>query len=376
MRIVHVISSLATGGAEAMLYKLAQGIDREAYQFAVVSLWGEGTFGPRLKELGIPVYCLNMDQGENKVNWAGKVREVIRKEDPEWVQGWMYHGNLAATLGAMGSGRERGLSWNMRHSLDRLSDEKVTTQLVIRAGIWLSHRADHIIYNSRTAMAQHEKLGFAAGRSCFIANGFDLERFKPDAVARKEVREELGIAEDAPVVSLIQRWHPMKDHATFLDAMVKSANKDLQIVLVGRDVNGENDALKAMVEERKLTNRTHLLGERSDVARLCNASDLLCTSSFRGEGFPNIVGEAMACGVPCVVTDVGDSAFVVAKTGRVVAPRDSEAMAAGVDSLLKELETSLELVQKRCRSRVTEAFELSHIVAEYEQLYGQRTPPS
>ncbi len=369
MRILHIISSLHTGGAEAMLYKLAREMDREQFTFAVVSLWDEGRFGPHLEALGIPVTCLHLDRWSNRVSALPVLRRIVRDFDPDCVQGWMYHGNLAASLATYGNGRKRRLGWNMRHSLERLGDEKPTTQLVIRAGAKLSRWTDVVLYNSRTAMRQHEALGFAEKKSQFIANGFLVDEFCPDSRLREQTRRELGIPQSAEVVSLIQRWHPMKDHLGFLEAVAKVRRPGLQVILAGREVDLKNATLVQAIQTLDLESRVHLLGERQDIVELCNATDVLCTSSFRGEGFPNIIGEAMACGVPCVVTDVGDSGFVIGETGQVVPPRDSEAMAEAIDAQLNVLMERRSEIQKRCRGRIADEFALEKIVSQYAALY-------
>tara|TARA_R110002096_G_scaffold54517_1_gene140519 strand:+ start:5738 stop:6880 length:1143 start_codon:yes stop_codon:yes gene_type:complete len=368
-RIIHIITCLDTGGAEAMLFKLLSGMDREKFENEVVSMWDKGVFGPRMEELGVAVHSLEMNHGVGKVAALRKLRKLVQAFDPDWVQGWMYHGNLAATAAAGFSGRKRRVAWNIRHSVDRLSDEKRSTQLVIKAGAYLSRLPEVVICNSKVAIRQHENLGYAKANSRFIPNGFDLERFQPDATARSEVRAELNIPPDCPVVGVIQRWHPMKDHATFLRAVSQLGERGFHVIMAGRDVDSENRELLGFISDHQLQAHVTLLGERSDVEKVCNACDLLCVPSARGEGFPNIVGEAMACGVPCVVTDVGDAGFVVGETGIVVPPRDKDALCRGMAEMMNRVSQYRQSISSDCRSRIESEFGLAKVVAEYERLY-------
>jgi glycosyltransferase involved in cell wall biosynthesis len=245
---------------------------------------------------------------------------------------------------------------------------------VVAAGAALSRWPDAIIYNSRVAARQHEALGYKQSNGRLIPNGFDTDRFAPDGDARRAVRLELKIPGEAKVVGMIQRWHAMKDHACFLNAAAVLPDRGIRFVLAGRGVDHDNSDLRQLISDRGLDGRVHLLGERRDVDKVCNALDVLCSSSSYGEAFPNIVGEAMACGIPCAVTDIGDSAHVVGTTGIVVPPRDSSAMACAIADLFTRLYEGRTQVRRVTRERIVRHFSLSATVTAYEALYADSCP--
>jgi len=176
---------------------------------------------------------------------------------------------------------------------------------------------------------------------------------------------------EALLVGVIGRHHPMKDQANFLRAagQISKRYREAHFLLAGRGVDVDNRTLLKLIEELKLDDHVHLLGERTDIARLVAALDIFCLSSCYGESFPIIVGEAMSCAVPCVVTDVGDSAWMVSDTGRVVPPRDTGALAAACEEFLDIGPAGRQAIGAAARSRVTELFSLPSVVARYEELY-------
>lgn len=370
MRVLHVITGLSTGGAERALYNVLSGGLADQFGTAVLSLGDEGTMGPRIHELGVPVYALNMRSGLPGPKVLAKLRRLVRSLNPDVIQGWMYHGNLAASLAGMFG---PAVAWNVRHSLYDLADEKALTQKVIWGNRWLSNRVEAIVYNSRVSRRQHEAFGFYSARGRVIPNGFDLERLRPDWDKAAAIRRELGIPETAPVVGHVARFHPMKDHASFLRAAVRVAREfpTAHFLLVGRGVSLDTLGLAGIVPQ-SLMERFIFLGERSDAQILMQAMDVFCLSSW-SEAFPNVIGEAMASGVPCVVTDVGDTKYIVGDTGVVVPPLDSEALGEG---LLRVLEMNTEkrhALGRAARERLEAHYGLDSVVAQYSDLYKTMT---
>lgn len=329
----------------------------------------EGIYGEQLAGEGIPVHCLNMRPGTLTPTALLRLRLLVRDLRPNVLQGWMYHGNLAASAaGRLAPGRP-AVSWNVRHSLYGLESEKPLTRQVIRANRFLSRGVGAILYNSRLSREQHEAFGFSGDYALVIPNGFDLERFRPDAEQRRRQRQALGIPASARVVGHIARFHPMKDHALFLRAAVQVAhqNTDARFLLVGRDVVTANPAFAGIVPG-DLADRFMFLGERHDVPELMQAMDVFCQSSW-SEAFPNVLGEAMASGIPCIATDVGDSADIVADTGVIVPPRDEEALARGILKMLAKSPGERQSLGLRARERVERNYALPRIVEQYAMLY-------
>ncbi len=370
MKVLHIITDLGQGGAEMMLYKLLSGMDRELFEPVVISLLDGGPVCEKIEVLGVPIYSLSMRRGLPTPRVLLRLYRLVRECNPDLIQGWMYHGNIAAWLAKKMSGGQPKVCWNIRHSVYDLAYEKRLTRMLIRLGSFLSNRVDTVIYNSSVSRVQHEKLGYDAARSVVIPNGFDTAIFRPDEDARRSVRRELGASDETCLVGLIGRYHPMKDHENFLKAaeIILAHSNDVRFLLAGSGVDFANKELLIQLEANGLQNSVFLLGERSDIPRLTAALDIACSSSY-GEAFPNVIGEAMACGVPCVVTDVGDSAWIIGDTGRVVPPRNPHAMADEIIQLLNLPECERKVLGNRARRRIEENFRLDKIVRHYETLY-------
>jgi glycosyltransferase involved in cell wall biosynthesis len=369
-KIVHLITGLGTGGAEMMLYKLLSRIAHNHFAPTVISLSDRGTLGVRIEALGISVYAIGMKSGKPSLASIWKLLKAVRNLKPDIIQGWMYHGNLAAQISSAFSPGSPPVLWNIRQSLYSLEYEKRATAAVIRAGSFLSNFPRHIVYNSKTSAEQHEALGYRENKRILKPNGFDTDIFKPSRETRKAVRMELNIPDASLLIGLIGRYHPVKDHANFIRAAARlgKSHPSAHFIMAGTQVDENNKTLQQHVDDLNLLPQIHLLGERSDIPRITAALDIATSSSF-AEGFPNVIGEAMACGVPCVVTDVGDAAWLVGDTGRVVPPRDSEALAGAWAELIEMGDEQRMILGQRARQRILEKFSLDDMVKCYEQLY-------
>ncbi len=371
MKVIHIITGLDTGGAERALYNLLHGGLADHFNCHIISLSDEGTMGPLIRELGVPVATLGMRGGRPSFSGLVKLMRVVREFQPDLIQGWMYHGNLIATLARSLAPGRPALAWNVRHSLYDLLNEKSGTQKVIRLNKFFSTSPDVLLYNSQLSQKQHESFGFSSLNGRVIPNGIDVQKFCFSDETQKRVRTELGIPVDAQVVGHVARRHPMKDHPAFLRAAVKLAlrNPTLHFLLSGLGVSFESKTLEHLVPAQ-VRDRFHLLGERGDVSELMSAMDVFCLSSAWGEGFPNVIGEAMAARVPCVATDVGDSAVVIGDAGVIVPLRDEEALADGIDSLLTMHLNERRALGVKARDRIETNYTLNAIVEQYAVLYG------
>jgi glycosyltransferase involved in cell wall biosynthesis len=378
MRVMHVITGLSTGGAETMLLKLLSAASQRM-EHVVVSLGDEGTIGPRIAALGVPVHCLGLKRNAPNPFRALSILPLAQRIAPQLIQGWMYHGNLMASLAAVALRKtaprnvlgQKPVLWNIRQTVYDLRRERWLTAKLIRQGARLSSGPAAIIYNSQTSASQHEELGYRAEKRVIIPNGFDCQVLRPDEAARKAVRAELGITDDTVLVGLVARYHPMKDHVGFLKAaaLVVQSHPQTRFVLVGAGVSSTQPELAEGIQQNELGDRVILLRERSDIPRLNNAFDIGCSASAWGEGFSNSIGEAMACGVPCAVTNVGDSAYIVADTGFVAPPRAPEALAEAIGRLIEIGQPRRQQIGAKARKRIETEFSLSAIVEKYESLY-------
>jgi len=372
MRIVHIITSLSAHGAQMMLYKVLSKMDRRRFDSVVVSLTDSGAFKEKFSALEVPLYSVGLNPGLPTPAAAYRLVRAVKRFKPDLIQGWMYHGNLAAQLAATFASVPA--IWNIRASSYNLRDEKPLTAALIWLGGKLSRWPKAIANNSVVSAINHEKrLGYRADRRVIIPNGFDTALFSPSPEARLALRSELALSDSALLVGLLGRYHPMKDHANFLQAIGRLSNNYPQahFVMAGEGIDERNDELRELIESLALKGRVRLLGERKDMHRVAAALDIAVSSSSFGEGFPNVIGEAMSCGVPCVVTRVGDSALVVGETGRVVPPRNSEALAHALTEMLEMSEEQRQRLGRAARWRVIENYSLDAVARQYEALYQQ-----
>lgn len=372
IRILHVITGLGTGGAEMMMLKLINSLKFQT-NTKVVVLMGKGSLSTEFESLGIDVTYLRISPGGlPSVGAIAHLINISRNFRPDVIQGWMYHGNLAAWLVKKLSPGRTKLVWNVRQSLYALSFESIMTRWIVRLTSFLSSSPDKIIYNSKLSAQQHEEFGYSKKSRALIPNGFNLESFKPDRAARESVFKEFCLDSNAPLVIHAARYHPMKDHATLLVAAKRVLERcpDANFLLVGKNVTIANPKLNLIRTDLCLENRVILAGKRSDLPRLFAAADMVVLSSAWGEGFPNVIGEAMACGKPCVVTDVGDSANVLGDTGYVVPPRDADALSSKIVELMPD-KSRLEILGANARRRVEESFSIERIAQMYLDLYQE-----
>lgn len=367
-RVLFVSTGLATGGAEKQLVRLLGVLTRQGVDASVVALQG-GPVSEEIGALGVPVQIAGLFGVGGFPKTLRKLVGVTRAFRPDIVQGWMYHGNLAASLVGRWAAPNARIVWGVRQALYEFGREKWSTRWVIRASARVSARGQTIVYNSDTARAQHEVAGFAAAKGHVIDNGFDVDRFQPDPAARITVRETLGLAEQTPLIGLIARYHPMKGHDVFLRAAAQVAQRwpEVHFVLVGREVVPENPALSAYCGARMLAGRVHYLGERQDIPSLTASLDIASSSSW-GEAFSNSVGEAMTCGVPVVATDVGDVRRIVGDAGIVVPVGDAAALAQAWDALLSD-PCRRKSMGEAGRRRVEELFSVAVLGERYLALY-------
>lgn len=374
MRILHVITGLDVGGAENMLYRLLCGLDRHRFECRVISLIEPGLMGQRIREAGIPVDTLSMRRGVPSPAGLWRLVRHIREYRPEIIQTWLYHADLAGLVAsrlAHPFGRRPKVAWNIRCSYMALDEYRRLTGFTLRACAALSGQPDAVLTNSHEARRFHAELGYAPKRFEVIPNGFDTGQYRPDAELRAAVRRELELPPEALVVGHVARFDAMKDHRSLIRAAAMAAASDSRavFVLVGRGVDYDNLEMAAWMGESGLDpGRVRLLGERSDVARLMAAMDIHVSSSL-GESFPNVVGEAMACGAVPLVTDVGDSARLVGDTGSVVPPADVEALGAALSDLIGQGGERLTRAGGLARKRVEERFSLESMVDQYVNFY-------
>ena len=373
MKVVHIITSLKMGGAEVMLLRLLQQLRGGDYDPYVIGLSTPGDISDQLTELGIPVEALGTRKGVPDPATLWSIASTMRRVRPDAVQTWMYHSDLAGALAARLAGNPP-VAWGLHHS--NLSPEfiKRSTLWTAKACARLSHYLPAAVVCCAESTKQlHADFGYDAGKLLVIPNGFDLDVFRPDPAARAEIRQELGIPHETPVIGMLARFHPQKDHRNFVRAagLIRREREDVRFLLCGWSMDWDNSELVSWVDEAGIRDRIHLVPRRPDANRVQASLDVGVLSSQGGEAMPLTIGEAMACGVPCAVTDVGDAALLVGDTGRVAPPRDPNALAAACLELLTLSADERARLGRAARARIAERYSLSRIAAEYARLHEQ-----
>ena len=371
MKILHVITGLADGGAEAVLYRLVTQDRQDNHH--VVSLTGAGKYGPWLQQAGIGVTTLGMPRG--CVSWQGLVglRRAIATFQPDVVQTWMYHADLLGGVVAKVLGRT--VVWGLHNTtLEPGKSSRATiwvAQLCGRLSRWVPQR---IVACSEVAMQAHASLGYDATRVVVIPNGFDLKQFRPDPSARARLRAEWALPESVPLLGMVGRWDPYKDHANLITALgqLSQEGHEFRLALVGTGMTAQNESLMALLESAALQDKTLLLGPRNDVPAVMTALDLHVLSSA-AESFSNVLAEAMACGTPCVTTNVGYAVQIVGDTGWIVPPRDSVALAQAIRRASEAWRDgeAWQTRQAACRARIEQAFGIEKMVDRYRAVWEE-----
>ncbi len=350
-----------------MLFKLLMAQRGPDHSARVVSMTRMGAVGLKIQALGIPVHALEMRRGRPHPRAFASLLRLLGNDRPDVVQTWMYHADL---MGGMAAKMLRiPVVWGVRHDGIRREDKPLTRFTVRLCALLSRWIPEKVVFNSESALRSHRNLGYAAGRLVVVPNGFDLSRFRPDPEARKSVRQELGIGEDAPLVGLLARYHPHKDHATFMAAagQIRRRCDRVQFVLCGDGIEWNNSELVAAIDREGVRGTVHLLGRREDPERVMAALDLCCLSSTT-ESFANVLGEAMACGVPCVSTDCGDSRSIIGETGRVVPVRDAGAFADAVVDLIELDPHERQALGAAARSRVKSSYDIRGVGQLFQQI--------
>jgi glycosyltransferase involved in cell wall biosynthesis len=370
IRIVHIINSFEYGGAEAMLCNLLLRTNTDRFEPSVVSLIDDMTVAAPVHRAGIPLVTMNMKPGLPDPRGVVRLIRHLRRLRPDIIQCWMDHSNFIGGLaGWMCPGAH--VIWGIHHSNHVAGLTKRSTLLTVSAcaklSRWLPSR---IVCCSEHARELYSQRGFDEQRMQVIPNGFDTSVFRPNPEARERIRREQKLQDGVPVVGLVARYDPLKDHETFLRAAAVAirARPDARFILCGSNVDEHNVELTDLIRSLEIEHACRLLGPRTDVADVYASLDV-ATSSSISEAFPLAVGEAMACGVPCVATDVGDSKLIVGKAGKIVPPRNPEALADAWCEILNIEPATRKQLGTAARDRINAMFELGAVTRRYEQLY-------
>lgn len=364
-RIVHIIAGVRQGGAEKVLADVVNAEAGGLEHHVVALLAGEPYFPMNAASF----QSIGLARGQPSFGAVRRLRAIIKNLRPGIVQGWLYHGNFAALFVR---DLTPALIWSIHNTDLPAGSSKLSTRLIDRLCALASRRApDRIVYASEPARRVHERLGYASAKGIVIENGVDLDAFRPDAAARRAVRDALGVGDGEPLIGCVARFDPQKDHRTLIRAFAAVARRrpDARLALVGDGCVCWNHELTRWLEEDGAEGRVLLLGPRADMGAVLSALDLAVIASAYGEALPLVAIEAAAAGLPLVATDVGEVRPFALDPGDVVPPRDPERLAA---ALLRAIErdAAIERVQAR-RRRLEERFSLAAMTARYGALYAK-----
>lgn len=370
--ILHIIVGLEVGGAELMLKRLVEGHRADPrYRHAVISLTSIGEVGRQLQAGGVEVISLDMRSMLAAPLAFWRLYRHIRAARPDLVQTWMYHADLLGGLAARLAG-VRNVVWGVRTTDVRAAGVSTTTVLRF-ACAHLSAWVPRIVVCAADASRRaHEALGYDARRMRVVPNGFDLAVLTPAPDARARLRAEWGIGADTVVVGSLARFNPAKDHHNFIAAagLLLAQWPHTRFLMIGRNIAADNAQLVQWIAATGQPQRFILVPQRRDVADCLAAMDIFCLHS-RTEGFPNVVGEAMSVGLPCVVTDVGDAAYLVGEASAVAAPGDPVALAAALAAMLAQPAPARARIGAAARARIAADFTMAASIGRFEQLYEQ-----
>lgn len=367
-RILFITTGLNIGGAELFLQRLVSGIKGE-FQIAIISLSGGGAVATKIRDLDTIVYELNFKRIFFLPICLYDFFSIIHKFKPDVIHGWMSHGNLLAFFAKFISSRKSRLFFGVRQSLSRFSQDKKSTLLVIFLVGIVSKFVDKIIYNSYAGKSSHEKHGYCRKNGVVICNGVDTEFFRPAATNHNLICDEMQIDRDSFLVGIIARFHPVKDHSTFICAASSLAamKNNAHFVMSGFGVDDNNTHLKELINSYpSLKKRVHLLGLRNDMAYITSALDVATNCSL-SEGFANALCEALACGVICVATDVGDAKKIIGDAGFVVSPGSPNDLANVWWKIMEMSKDERERYKVLARERALQYYSMNNVIAKYKK---------
>jgi glycosyltransferase involved in cell wall biosynthesis len=372
-KVIHIITGLGDGGAEAILVQLIKN-QHNPSNHTVVSLTDKGKYGEILTDLGVPLITLNLSMSFHSIRSIVKLFKYIKSNDGSTIQTWMYHADLLGGIVSRLAGN-RKVFWGIHNTILDIKKSKFTTILISRINSILSYWVPcRIICCAEYAKDVHVLIGFCEKKIVIVNNGYDTSVFKPNIESGLSLRNKLYIDSDFFVIGMVARFDPYKDHYNLLAAvsLLKKYNVKFKCVLVGEGIIDSNCILTKWIDDMQLSNNIVLLGPRNDIVKIMNMFNIHVLSSF-AEAFPNVLSESMSCATPVVSTDVGDARYIVGDTGWVVPSKDPNALCEAIMSAYIEHETPK--WNERCqlsRRRVKYLFNVKRMVLSYEAVWSMK----
>ncbi|MBK9307111.1 MAG: glycosyltransferase [Nitrospira sp.] len=361
MNILFLVRSLDYGGAERQLVILARELHQRGHKVSVAVFYPGGPLESYLKDASVRIISLEKRGRWDVVGFLVRLIRTVRSERPDVLHAYIVD---LMTVFVQPFLRSMKIVWSIRSSNMDYSRYDWLCGASYALSCWFSKSADLIISNSYAGRQDHIADGYPADRTVVISNGIDINRFFPNVEARERMRIQWGVGKDEVVIGLVGRLDPQKDHETFLQAAVLLRQEKTQVrfVCVGDGRSDYRTALQDRAQRLGLSDCVMWVGGQSEMPHIYNALDVLVNSSSYGEGFANVLGEAMACGVPCVATDVGDSGLVIGDTGHLVPPKDPAALKTAILRVLARQPVAAEI-----RRRIVEHFSVENLVHTTER---------
>lgn len=367
MNIVFLTRSLNYGGAERQLVELVKGLKKSGHNVSIGVFYPGGPLIEELQKAEIRIENLDKKNRWDIVGFVSKLKKFIRDENPEIVHGYLVVPNIMCTLLKLISPRIK-IVWGVRSSNLEFSQYDWLTRATFLLSSLLSCSAARIILNSKSGLEYHRKKGYPIKKMVVIPNGIDTQKYNSNDNYRKKIREEYHIKDSECFIGLVGRLDPMKDHTTFLHAaaLFLRQNKNVKFICVGNGKEEYKNKLHDLCGQLLLQDHVIWAGTKDNTNEIYNAFDINTLCSV-GEGFPNVVGEAMACGIRCVVTDVGDAREIVNELGYVVPVRDpSKLSQAWMECLNDE-----KLFATAIRQRIIDYYSIDKLVTRTEDVLAR-----
>ncbi len=369
-RIVHLIPTTNTGGAEIMLYQLTRSMDKTLFENIVVSLSNKGIIGKRIEEAGIEVCNIGMSTKGNPLDIWQVLRlfTTVKSLKPDLLYCWMAHTNI---LGILFSHLLKvPVIWSIHGTATSYPEMDRLTYVITILCAKMSTYPDLIVCCSETVKKVHINFGFNSDKMVVIENGVDLSEFKRDEKEREALRAELGVSNNDFLIGFIGRFDRVKDHLNLIKAakMIVHQHRNVYFIMCGDGIDLTNKKLTGWIEAENIMDHFFLLGWRPDISKIMASIDVNVLPSF-SEGFPIVICEAMAGETPCIVTDTGEMPFIVGDTGIVIPQRDSPALANAIEQILMMSDNERIAMGKKARDRIAVNFSLQGVVRKYEKAY-------
>ncbi|HEX6032819.1 MAG TPA: glycosyltransferase, partial [Anaerolineales bacterium] len=362
--ILFLLRSFGVGGAERQLCLLASGLQQSGYRVRVAVFYAGGPMEQEARGMGIQIIDLKRRGRWDLIPFFFRLVRLVKTEKPDVLHSYLQVPNIWAAFIKIVLPRTK-VVWGIRASNVEQKQYGWQWELTDKAESLLAKIPDWIICNSKAGMDHAARNGYPVAKMSVIPNGIDRQRFFPNRQAGLKLREEWGIEADQKLIGMVGRLDPMKDYPNFLRtaALLSRERSDVRFVCVGSGPDQYTREVRDLSRSLHLDSCLRWAGERNDLPDIYNTLDVMVLSSAYGEGFSNVLGEAMACGTPCVATDVGDAAQLIGSLGEIVPQRDPEALKRGILALLDRLERDKANLKKEAEQRIASQFSAAKLVS-------------